>query len=463
MFKFDRVQTAKLALPFLLLMIVIAFPSPGGLTQNGQIMIGVLVCAASLFILQPIPLGLSGIIVLILPLILGATNVQETFSSFGNSAVFFLIGAFIIAATVERTPFHRRFSLKFLKFAGSSPKLLVLATMLAGATLTFIMPEHGVIVLIVPIFVFTIIRMGLLPLRSNLAKSIMIGVAYGCTIGSLATPLGGARNPLTIGFLSSQGIEVNFLRWMVLSMPIVILSLIAVWIMLILMFPSEIKDIKNATMAINEGVDELPRFRGRSRIIIVTLIIIVLCFIILPYFINVEISLIALIGGVVLFVVGGMDWKGVEAKIPWGIILLYGGAISMGIHLANSGAATWLADKVLEHTYGSEFLSILLILLLSKVLTEIMSNTAAVSIMLPIGYAVFSETGLPAEMGAMLVGLSGGLAFMFLFSTPGNLISYSSGYFRQKDLLKAGFMANVVTIGIVLLVAYTYWKWIGVW
>ncbi|MCK5772689.1 MAG: DASS family sodium-coupled anion symporter [Thermoplasmata archaeon] len=463
MFEFNRGQLAKLALPFLLLLIVISIPRPEGLTVEGQMMFGVLICAASLFILQPIPLGLSGIVVLILPLILGATNVQETFRSFGNSAVFFLIGAFMIAATVERTPLHRKLSLRFLRLAGSSPRLLVLATMLSGASLTFIMPEHGVIVLIVPILVLTIIKVGLLPLRSNLARSLMIGAAYGCTIGSLATPLGGARNPLTIGFLNSQGIEMGFLRWMVISMPIVVISIFAVWIILILMFPTEVKDLKMAAHVIKDETDELPTFKGRSRIIVLTLILIVLCFVILPYFINVEISLIALIGGVVLFIVGGMKWEDVEAKIPWGIILLYGGAISMGIHLANSGAATWLADRVLEHTYGYEFLSILLVLLLSKVLTEVMSNTAAVSIMLPIGYAVFSETGLPAEMGAMLVGLSGGLAFMFLISTPGNLISYSSGYFTQKDLLKAGSVVNVVTIGIVLLVAYTYWKWIGVW
>jgi sodium-dependent dicarboxylate transporter 2/3/5 len=164
-----------------------------------------------------------------------------------------------------------------------------------------------------------------------------------------------------------------------------------------------------------------------------------------------------------MFIAGGMKWEDVETKIPWGIILLYGGAISIGIHLANSGGAAWLAGQVLDITAGREFISILLVIIIAKVLTEFMSNTAAVSILLPLGYAVFTESGMPPEMGAMLVALSGGLGFMFLISTPGNLISFTSGYFNQRDLLKAGFIANLVTIFIIILVAYTYWKWIGVW
>jgi sodium-dependent dicarboxylate transporter 2/3/5 len=459
----DRRRVAKLALPVLLLLIILLLPRPDDLTYEGQAMFGVLAFAAAMFILQPIALGLAGIIVIVLPLILGVTSVTETFQTFGNSAVFFLIGAFIIAATLEKTPLHKRVSLYFLKVAGRSPKLLVLATMLSGASLTLIMPQHGVIILIVPVLMYIIVGMGLVPFKSNLAKAIMIGAAFGCTIGSLGTPLGGARNPLTIGFLRLEGIHISFLRWMVLSMPVVILSLIAVWIVLMLVFPPEIKDLKMASAIISSEVEDLPPVRGRNVIVVGVLFLIIASFVILPSMWDVELSLIALVGAVVIFLAGGMRWEDVESKIPWGIILLYGGAISIGIHMANSGAANWLAGQVMSLTGGHVFLSILLVILLSKLLTEFMSNTAAVSILLPIGYAVFTESGLPPEMGAMLVALSGGLAFMFLISTPGNLISFSSGYFNQRDLLKAGLIANIVTIGIILLVAYTYWKWIGVW
>ncbi|MBN1538845.1 MAG: anion permease, partial [Candidatus Thermoplasmatota archaeon] len=126
----DRRRIAKMAVPVLLLLIVLLLPRPEGLTWEGQAMFGVLFFAGSLFLLQPIPLGLAGITVLVLPLILGVTKVRDTFQSFGNSAVFFLIGAFIIAAAIERTPLHKIVSLQFLKIAKRSPRFLVLAAML---------------------------------------------------------------------------------------------------------------------------------------------------------------------------------------------------------------------------------------------------------------------------------------------------------------------------------------------
>ncbi len=459
----DRRQLGKLSLPVLLMLSVLALPRPDGLSYEGQAMFAVLAFSIPMFLLQPIPLGLVGVLVMVLPLILGAADVGSTFSAFGNPAVFFLIGAFMISAAMEKTPLHRRISLLFLRTAGSSPRMLVLFTMLSGAFLSFLMPEHGVIVLLVPIITYVAASIGLVPLRSNLGKGMLIGAAYGCTIGSLGTPLGGARNPLTIGFLISRGIEVNFLRWMELSLPLVLLSILLVWGMLVLIFPPEMKRIKTIPQVLEDELGGLPPVTGRNLLVSLTLLLIIASFIILPSLFGVDLTLIALIGGVAIFLVGGMRWEDVESRIPWGIILLYGGAITLGVHLIESGGASFLADRIVDITGGSPFLSILLVVILTKLLTEFMSNTAAVSVLLPIGSAVFLAAGLPVEMGAMLVGLSGGLAFMFLISTPGNLISFTSGYFSQKDLLKAGLLVNLVTIAAVFLTAYTYWKLIGVW
>jgi len=287
--RLDPRKVARLALPFLLMFIVLLLPRPDGLTYEGQAMFGVLAFAASVFLLQPIPLGLAGIVILVLPLVLGATTVTGAFRSFGNTAVFFLIGAFIISACVERTSLHKRLSLHFLKLMGRSPKLLVLGTMLTGAILSFIMPEHGVIVLIIPVLMFILIGLGSVPLRSNLAKCVMIGAAYGCSIGSLGTPLGGARNPLTIGFLRLEGIEVDFLRWTVLSMPIVILSIIVVWAILVLVFPPEPVDLNKMKRVLKAEVRDLPPLRGRSLGTILVLVILILMFILLPSLFHVEI------------------------------------------------------------------------------------------------------------------------------------------------------------------------------
>ncbi len=459
----DSRRMVKLFIPVALMLIVMLLPNPEDLSRDAQTMFAILVFAASIFILQPISLGMSGVVVLVLPLILGVSTPGKVFSTFGNSAVFFLIGAFIIAAAVERTPLHRKVSVLFLRIGGRTPKTFILATMLAGASLSMIMPEHGVIILIIPILMTILVGMGLVGRRSNFARSVMIGAAYGCSIGSIITPLGGARNPLTIAFLSSSGIEISFLKWMAMSGPIAIISMILVWLALIFIFPPEKVSLKKARRSLKKESMKTPGTDTSQKMILLILGITIICWIILPQFFGVDLAIIALIGGIVMVIVGGIRWQDVESKIPWGIVLLYGGAISMGIHLADSGGANWLADQFLSMTNGSAIIILVVLIVVTKFLTEVMSNTAAVSIMLPIGYGVAIGAGFPPEIACMLVGISGGLAFMFLISTPGNLISYSTGYFSQKDLIKVGVVANFISIAVVLVMAYTYWKLIGVW
>jgi sodium-dependent dicarboxylate transporter 2/3/5 len=457
------VKLLKLSVPFLLLGIVLLIPTPEGLSREGHMMFAVLVFAAGLFLLQPIPLGMGGILVLVMPVLLGVSGPEKVFQSFGNPALFFLIGAFIIAATIEKCGIHKRIALFYLRIAGRRPRLFILATMISGASLSFIMPEHCVIVLIVPVLMYILVGMKLRPRKSNFGRTLTIGAAYGCSIGSLATPLGGARNPLTIGFLSYHGIHIDFLQWIVISLPVVIISLFAIWLLLIILWPPEINDLAEAQVLIREEVEKLPKMSFVTIRVIASLVFVIIMWMFLPHSTRISLAVAAIIGSVLIFLAGNMNWKEVEDHIPWGIILLYGGAISMGIQLAESGAAAWLAHVILTLTGHSTLAVLIGIVCLTKLVTELMSNTAAVSLLLPIAYGIAKSMDLPPLMTCMLVGLSGGLAFSLLISTPGNIITYSTGYFSQRHLAKAGTFANVMTVGIILLVSYTVWKWMGVW
>jgi sodium-dependent dicarboxylate transporter 2/3/5 len=458
-----KVLLIKLAVPFLLLGIILLIPTPAGLSRNGHTMFAILIFAAGLFVLQPVPLGIGGLLVLIMPVLLGVASPEKVFRSFSNPAVFFLIGAFIIAATVEKCGIHKRIALFYLQIAGKRPRLFILTTMIAGASLSFIMPEHCVIVLIVPVLMYILVGMKIRARKSNFGKAVTIGAAYGCSIGSLATPLGGARNPLTIGFLTYNNIQIDFLQWITIALPVVVISLFAIWGLLLIIWPPEIKDLGEAQVLIREEVEKLPKMTCVTIRVIVSLVIAVIMWIFLPHSTSIDLAVVALIGGVLIFLAGNMNWKEIENHIPWGIILLYGGAISLGIQLAESGAAEWLADFILRLTQHSTLAVIISLVCLTKLVTELMSNTAAVSLLLPIAYGIAKSMGLPPLMTCMLVGLSGGLAFSLLISTPGNIIAYSTGYFNQRQLFKTGIFANVITVVIILLVSYTVWKWMGVW
>lgn len=165
-----------------------------------------------------------------------------------------------------------------------------------------------------------------------------------------------------------------------------------------------------------------------------------------------------------LFLLRVVSWEDIESRVNWGIILLYGGAITMGIGLERTGAAEWLAKGLLFLAGDSPYLGLLIVIVFAFLLTEMMSNTAAVALMLPIGVGLAkSIPGLSPIAISFAIALSGGGAFLLVTATPSAAIAYSSGYFLPRDLLRTGLWASVLCVGVIFLVATTYWKFIGLW
>ena len=448
-----------IALAFLIVALFYLLPSPDGLTHNGQVMIGILFMAAILWITEPIPLAVTGLMIMIAQPMLGVIPAVDVFSSFGNQAVFFLIGAFIISGAIEKHGLHRRMAFKFLSHFEKNPRIFTLGIMFSCALLSFVMPEHGVAALFLPIIVSILIAMKLVPRQSNFGKVSMLCIAYGCSIGSLGTLIGGARNPLTIGVLSDIGITVTFFDWMKYSMPVVFIALPLVWLVLQFSFPIEIKDVTMAKKEIDNQLAIAGKM-GRSEVLVlVILVFTVLLWIFFSSFPYLGLAVIAILGGILLFLTGCISWKDVEKRVPWGIILLYGGAITLGMGMQSTGAGEWIAHLLFKNVGSNPYLVIFAIIIFTILLTNAMSNIGAVAILLPIGIAISAEIpGISPLFASMIIALSGGLAFMLVIATPGNAITYSSGYFSTRDLFKAGSVSNIICILVIFTVAVVYWK-----
>ena len=447
-----------IVLAFSIIAISYLAPTPKGLTHEGQVMIGILIMAAILWITESIPLAVTGLLIMIIQPILHILPPAEVFSSFGNQAVFFLIGAFIIASAIEKHGLHRRIALRFLSFFEQSPRLLTLGIMLSCAFLSFVMPEHGVAALFLPIVISILIVMKIVPKESNFGKVSMLSVAFGCSIGSLGTLIGGARNPLAVGVLSDIGINITFFEWMIYSMPVVIIALPLVWLVLQFSFPIEIKDISAARREINNQVRIAGKMKRNEFLVLSILIITIILWILFSSHLYFGLAVIAILGSILLFLTGTINWSDVEKRVPWGIILLYGGAITLGIGIQKTGAGTWIANALFKIAGVDPYLVLLIMIVLTILLTNLMSNIGAVAILLPIGLAIATEIpGISPLLSSMIIALSGGLAFMLVIATPGNAITYSSGYFSTKDLFKAGSISNVLCIVIIFIVATVYW------
>ncbi len=436
-------------------------PAQLGLSVDGQKALGLLLVASILWITEVIPLAVTGILIMALQPILGIMSADEVFSNFGSGPVFFLIGTFILAAAIEKYNLHKRIALMMLKYFHSSPQFFIFGTMIVGAFLSFLISCHAVAVLFLPILMHILTNLDVRPKKSNFGIVTMLALTYGTSIGSLGTFLGGARNPLTMGFIQENlGYTISFTEWMKYSVPVVIPATLLVYLILIFLYKPERKDLSQLKETIEDEVKELgPLQKEEKRTIGIYGITL---FLWIFFSTQVNVSIIALLGAVLMFAFEIVSWKDVEEHVQWGIILLYGGAITLGISLQATGASEWIALRTI-HVVGSEpTVALFTLVITTVILTQLMSDTAAVALMLPIGLGLATELpGLSPALALIAIALSGGSAFVLVIATPSAAIAYSSGYFSQKNLIKAGVFCSLIFIIVLFLISKFVWPLLG--
>ncbi len=438
------------------LLIVIAslfLPPPPGLSRDGFIMLAILLMAVILWLTEAIPLAATGLLILALQPLLGIASAQEVFSSFGNRAVFFILASFMLMAAVEKHALHKKMAAHFLRIFGSSPKMFIIGVALTGCLFSFFMQAHGVAAMLLPLCLEIVIITKVVPKESNFGVATMLSLAYGTGIGSWGTLLGGARNPLTIAFLDEIGYSISFLDWIKICMPIVFLTLPLVIFIILRLHPPEVEDIEKAVKEAEQSISRGMTKEEKGVLAVFAATVLLWIF----FSDEIGVAVIALLAVSSLFIFHLIEWEDVEKRVQWGIILVYGGAITMGINLADTGAARWLADGILNIS-PNKYVILLLIMLLTFLLTNLMSNTAAVATMLPISLSAALKAGISPVIAAMATATAGGVAFMFVVGTPAMAIAYSSGYLKQHHIFKAGIIAGMMSIAIIFLMAIFYWE-----
>ncbi len=444
----DR-KIAYLAIALSILAIFYFLPQPQGLSYQGKMMLGILIFAAFIFITEALPLGMAGLLVMILPPILGVFPAEDVFSFFGNEAVFFLIGAFMIAAGVQKSGLHRRIASKVMVLFGKSPKRYVMGILILASSLSFIISEHAVVALLLPIVAASLITV---EKGSGTGKAGMIALTYGATAGSVATLMGGARNPYTVAYLSTNyGIQISFLDWLVMALPVTLVMLPVLWVLIVGFHkPQTLPEVST------ESHGKL----SRNEIVVIFTLLLTLA--LLLGMKSWGIAVAVLIGAILLFVFKVLSWRDVEKSMPWGIILLYGGAMTLGKGLQITGASEWLAYSIVDIVGTNPYVILLILLVITVMMTEVMSHAAAVALMLPIGTSMASVAGMNVLTMSMAIALAGGFGYALLMGTPGNIMTYSTGYFRQRDIMKTGVVADIVGIAVVFFMATVLWPLMGV-
>lgn len=449
-------------LALLLCAAVVLAPAQVGLTREGQNAIAVFVLCFVLWVTNALPLSVTSLFALVLLPLLRVVPAARAFSLFGSPVVFFILGAFILAAALMHSGLSARLAVLFLRRFGRSPRSLLAGVIFSGGFLAFWMPEHAVAALLFPIVLEIARALGIPRLKSRYGRALFLALAWGAVIGGIATFLGGARAPLALGILQEHyGLTIGFLEWMTAVAPFSVVMMAAAYFVLDRVFALDVSDVERARAALDVRCTELGPLSKRERGVSAVAVLTILAWIMVAT--SSGMATVSLLAAVVLFAFGLIDWRSVEDYVNWGVILMYGGAIAIASALHETGAARFMADAALSRLGDLPPYAVMVTFaVVAALLTEAISNVAAVALLLPICFGVAEGAGLPPVATVFAVAVPAGLAFALPMGTPPNAIAYSAGYYRLRDSVAVGLLLKVVALLLLALLMRVYWPVLGI-
>lgn len=451
--------------------VVLALPPPAGMTPAAWRVAAVAALMATWWITEALPIPVTGLMPLLLFPPLGIAGMAEAAAPYADPLIFLFLGGFVLALGLERWGLHRRIALAIVARTGTRPAGLVGGFMLATAFLSMWVSNTATAVMMLPIglSVIGLMNGGAKPAAPDgFAPALLLGIAYGASVGGLATLIGTPPNALLAAFMQrNHGVEIGFAQWMVVGVPLVAVMLVLTWLILtrvaFRLGDAEIAGSAEVLETERAGLGALsaPEWRVGA-VFVVTAALWILRPLIggVPGLTDTGIAIAA---AVVLFVVpsgrGGalMDWQTAQ-RLPWGVLLLFGGGLSLAAAIAKSGLAAWIG-AALGGLAGWPVLLVLLLVTAGVIfLTEITSNTATAAAFLPLAAAVAPALAVDPFLLTIPVALAASCAFMLPVATPPNAIVYGSGQLTIPQMARAGFLLNLA--GVVVITAVT-WAAVG--
>jgi sodium-dependent dicarboxylate transporter 2/3/5 len=440
--------------------LISSLPAPADLPPQAMKAVAIFVVCIFFYITNAIPLMITSLLAVILFPLAGVLDSKTTFALFGNQVVFFILGAFILASPFMRSGLSRRIALAVLKRFGSSPRRLLLGVLLFPAFLSCCMSEHAVAAMMFPLVLEITDCLALPPQKSRFGKALFLTMAAGCIIGGITTFLGGGRAPLAVGILrEATGQAVDFIPWALAALPTTVLLLIFAYYLFLWFYPPEIKNVEHVQEMLERRRQELGPLTARELGVGVLMLLTIVAWMI--YGKQFGLANIAISAVIIAFAFKLTAWKEVEEDVNWGIFLMYGGAICLGYAMEITGGAEWLARNTFGPVVDSPILLIAAISLFSIVLTELISNSAVVALLMPIALSMGRDLGIDPRVMTMAVALPSGLAFMFPMGTPATAIAFSSGFLTMRDTVRTGIILFPVGWALINLSAHFIWPLLG--
>ncbi len=454
--------------------LALALPAPAGMTTEGWRAAATAILMATWWVTEALPIPATALLPLVLLPVLGVRSIDEAASPYANPVIFLFMGGFLIAAALERCGLHMRMALTIISFGGTAPHRLIGTFMVATAFLSMWVSNTATVAMMLPLAVsiVALVERTRDPAGGgrdvNFPVALMLGLAYSASIGGLGTLIGTPPNALLAGFMSeTYQVEIGFVQWMFLGLPLVVIGVPVTWLVLTrVLFPVGSAPIAGGQSAIRRELDALgPPSRAEWTVGVITAMT-AAAWITRPW-LNTWIpglsdTGIAIAGAILLFVFP-TDWRRYEApltwevaeRLPWGVLVLFGGGLSLAGAIQATGLAQWIGES-LSWVGGWPLFPVTLVITAVVVfLTELTSNAATTAAFLPVVASLATAIGVDPVALAIPAAVGASCAFMLPVATPPNAIVYGSGQITMPQMMRAGLVLNLVFIVIITGLAVT--------
>ncbi len=443
------VEVKKIALA--LLLALLAFTGMYSIfTLPQAALVGSVVFMITLWTNEGLPLGVVSLLPIIMFPSFAILNTKATAVNYAHPIVFLFLGGFLIAIAVEKTGLHKWIANKMLGLFPATARGIIFALIITSGLLSSVLSNTTTTILLLPIALF-------LTDDKRLKLRFALGIAYGASIGGILTPIGTPPNLLLLGFMEERGLEaIPFIQWMWMVAPLVLFMFLFVGVALSLGLKDVEIDHDRTLPALN---------RDQKKVLFVIFSLISLLFInapIKPFYNGLGLSETGILLGAGLLLFSPpfsiLEWMKDKENIPYRIMFLFGA----GFAIATAFMQTGLADEIASYLMGLTTLPLIIFMLALATLitftTEVTSNTALISIMLPILYSVVEQAGLNVTLFMMIATICASYAFMLPIATPPNAIAMSSGVVSIKTMATYGIIFNIVGILSIVTIAMLFWR-----
>lgn len=456
--------------PALFLFILFLF-RPEGLTDQAAAVLACTVWIAIWWIFEVTDISVTALLPILTFPLSGALDLEATTASYGHKYIFLYMGGFILAMSIEKWNLHKRIALTIINFIGTGITSIILGFMIATAFMSMWISNTATSVMMLPIGLAIISQLKDHPdtiedENQLFGKALMLSIAYSASIGGMATLIGTPPNLVLAGVVKElYGVEISFSQWFKFGLPISIVLLVICWLYLTrVAFRFKMDKFPGGPEEIKRLLKNLGKITYEEKLVLGVFIGTALLWITRKYLQiiipDLDDTIIAILAGLVLFLLPSskagepiIRWR--EAvKMPWGIIILFGGGMALATGFQESGLANWIGSQFSLLQHLPLFLIILILVAAVNFLTEITSNLATTAMLLPILAPIALSIDVHPYTLLVAATVAASCAFMLPVATPPNAVVFGSGYLTIPDMVKRGFWLNVFSIILLSLVVY---------